>query len=327
MPQLQQDHLQTKEKIISFIEMRGPSLPVHIGKEINTSILFTSAFLSELISEKRLKISNLKVGNSSLYFIAGQEPHLEEFSQHLKSKEKDAFELLKQKRILRDSEQHPAIRVALQAIKDFAIPFKKDNQIYWKYLTVSDQELINKIKENSYPQEGHKGKIFSNLTSEKSQIKEMPATNEIKKQIEIDKKESMIKHEQKTSKVEIPLQVKTKNENRPSVVGLKKKISVKKGDKFFNRVKEFLLKSSIEILDVEDASKDNLILKIKINNREKLLVAYNKKKIDENDIIKAHKKSLELDLEYIILSLGEPSKKMNEFIEAIKKLDGIKKIE
>ena len=137
----------------------------------------------------------------------------------------------------------------------------------------------------------------------------------------------MIKHEQKTSKVEIPLQVKTKNENRPSVVGLKKKISVKKGDKFFNRVKEFLLKSSIEILDVEDASKDNLILKIKINNREKLLVAYNKKKIDENDIIKAHKKSLELDLEYIILSLGEPSKKMNEFIEAIKKLDGIKKIE
>ena len=302
MPQLQQDHLQTKEKIISFIEMRGPSLPVHIGKEINTSILFTSAFLSELISEKRLKISNLKVGNSSLYFIAGQEPRLEEFSQHLKSKEKDAFELLKQKRILRDSEQHPAIRVALQAIKDFAIPFKKDNQIYWKYLTVSDQELINKIKE-------------------------MPATNEIKKQIEIDKKESMIKHEQKTSKVEIPLQVKTKNENRPSVVGLKKKISVKKGDKFFNRVKEFLLKSSIEILDVEDASKDNLILKIKINNREKLLVAYNKKKIDESDIIKAHKKSLELDLEYIILSLGEPSKKMNEFIEAIKKLDGIKKIE
>ena len=281
MFQPQQDHLQVKERIVSFIKIKGPSLPVHIGKEINASILFTSAFLSELISEKRLKISNLNVGNSHLYFIPGNEPLLEGFSQHLRSKEKDAFELLKQKRILRDSEQHPAIRVALREIKDFAIPFKKDNQIYWKYLTVSDQELINKIKE-------------------------IPVIKEIKKQFEIDKKESMIKHEQKTSKVEIPLQVKTKNENRPSVVGLKKKISVKKGDKFFNRVKEFLLKSSIEILDVEDASKDNLILKIKINNREKLLVAYNKKKIDESDIIKAHKKSLELDLEYIILSLGEP---------------------
>ncbi|MEK6845079.1 MAG: hypothetical protein AABX44_02380, partial [Nanoarchaeota archaeon] len=141
----QQDHLQVKEKIISFIKMKGPNLPVHIGKEINTNILFTSAFLSELTSEKRLKVSNLKVGNSSLYFLSGQEPLLEGFSQHLKSKEKDALELLKQKRVLKDSEQHPAIRVALQGIKDFAIPFKKDDQIYWKYLTVSDQELINKI--------------------------------------------------------------------------------------------------------------------------------------------------------------------------------------
>ena len=296
MPQLQQDHLQTKEKIISFIEMRGPSLPVHIGKEINTSILFTSAFLSELISEKRLKISNLKVGNSSLYFIAGQEPRLEEFSQHLKSKEKDAFELLKQKRILRDSEQHPAIRVALREIKDFAIPFKKDDQFYWKYLMVSDQELINKMREMPIKPQMVKEKTF-----------EKPIISE---QIIVSKKEE-IKDKKKIIKKEI----------------FNKKTPQKKGDKFFNKVKEFLSKSSIEILDVEDASKDNLILKIKINNKERLLVAYNKKKIDESDIIKAYKKSLELDLEYIILSLGEPVKKMNEFIEAVKKLDGIKKIE
>src|SRR3989344_3816645 len=147
MFQPQQDHLQVKERIVSFIKIKGPSLPVHIGKEINASILFTSAFLSELISEKRLKISNLNVGNSHLYFIPGNEPLLEGFSQHLRSKEKDAFELLKQKRILRDSEQHPAIRVALREIKDFAIPFKKDDQFYWKYLMVSDQELIKKMNE------------------------------------------------------------------------------------------------------------------------------------------------------------------------------------
>src|SRR3989338_8914116 len=179
MPQPQQDHLQVKEKIISFIKMRGPSLPVHIGKEINTNILFTSSFLSELISEKRLKISNLKVGNSSLYFIPEQESLLEGFSQHLKSKEKDAFELLKQKRVLKDSEQHPAIRVALREIKDFAIPFKKDDRLYWKYLMVSDQELINKIRE------------------------ETPLIKETKKQFETEKKESRIKDGQKSSKIEI----------------------------------------------------------------------------------------------------------------------------
>ncbi|MDP2672822.1 MAG: hypothetical protein Q8O84_03350 [Nanoarchaeota archaeon] len=318
MLQPQQDHLQVKEKIISFIGMRGPSLPVHIGKEINTSILFTSAFLSELVSEKRLKISNLNVGNSHLYFIPGSEPLLEGFSQHLKSKEKEAFELLKQKRVLKDSEQHPAIRVAIREIKDFAIPFKKDDQLYWKYLMVSDQELINKIKD-------------------------LPAIREVKKQFgpngvssgEAEKKEPIISEQIIFSKKEKPEEKETikdkkkiiKKENRPSVVGLKKKIPQKKGDKFFNKVKEFLSKSQIEILDIEDASKDNLVLRIKINNKEKLLVAYNKKKIDESDIIKAYKKSSELALEYMILSLGEPSKKLNEFIEAVKGLDGIEKIE
>ncbi|MEK6817533.1 MAG: hypothetical protein AABX80_01905 [Nanoarchaeota archaeon] len=303
----QEDHLQVKEKIISFIGMRGPSLPVHIGKEINTSILFTSAFLSELISEKRLKISSLKVGNSSLYFIPGQEPLLEGFAQYLKSKEKDAFELLKQKKILRDSEQHPAIRVALQGIKDFAIPFKKDGQIYWKYLMVSDQELINKIKE-------------------------IPVIKEAKKQFEAEDKivekrtEIKIGNEEKRSKIEMvqPYSVKTKNKELKKI---KEKTSVKKGDKFFDKVKEFLSKKSIEILDIDGFNKSDLTLKIKINKEEKLLIAYDKKKIDEKDIINAYKKASKLKLNFLILSLGEPNKKLNEFIEAIKNLEAIGKIE
>ena len=315
----QEDHLQVKERIISFIGMRGPSLPVHIAKEINNSILFTSAFLSELISEKRLKISKLNVGNSSLYFIPGQESLLENFSHHLKNKEKEAFELLKQKKILKDSEQHPVIRVAIREIKDFAIPFKKEEQIYWKYFSVSDQELIAKIKE---------------MPAIKTQVSDISLNKSEQKTSQIAEKEQEIKIEQKPSKIEVqPFSLKTKNENRRSVVGLKKvekikqKISGKGGDKFFNKVKEFLSKSSIEILDIEDASKDNLILRVKINDGKKLLVAYNKKKIDESDVIKAYKKSSELNLPYIILSLGEPNKKMNEFIKAVKNLEGIEKIE
>ena len=102
------------------------------------SILFTSAFLSELLAEKRIKISNMKVGSSPLHFISGQETRLENFSQHLKSREKDAYELLREKKFLKDSEQEPAIRVALRAIKDFAISFKKNNVIIWRYFTASE---------------------------------------------------------------------------------------------------------------------------------------------------------------------------------------------
>ena len=111
-----QDALKLKENIVGIIRRRGPCLPIHISSEIKINTLFASAFLSELFSEKRIKISNMKVGSSPLYFIPGQEPMLEKFANHLKSKEKDAFFLLKEKSFLKDTEQEPAIRVALRAI-------------------------------------------------------------------------------------------------------------------------------------------------------------------------------------------------------------------
>ena len=120
----QQDTSKIKERIIETVKTKGPSLPVHIASEIQTSILFTSAFLSELLSEKQLKITHMRVGSSPVYFLPGQEPQIEKYSQHLKSREKDAFMLLKEKGNLKDDEQEPAIRVALRSIRDFAIPFK-----------------------------------------------------------------------------------------------------------------------------------------------------------------------------------------------------------
>jgi len=146
-----QDTTQLKERIVSRIRIKGPSLPVHVAKDINTSMLFASAFLSELISEKKLKVSNLKVGNSPLYLIPGQEHLLERFTQYLNQKEKEAFSLLKEKSILKDSEQHPAIRVALSEIKDFAIPFSRNNELYWKYLTVAEEDKDEIMKEETMP--------------------------------------------------------------------------------------------------------------------------------------------------------------------------------
>ena len=110
-----QDTSIIKNKILSFLRTRGPSLPVHVSTDIKSTILFTSAFLSELVSEKKVKISNMRVGSSPIYFIPGQEQLLERFSDNLKSKEKEAFLLLKEKKFLRDSIQHPAIRVAARA--------------------------------------------------------------------------------------------------------------------------------------------------------------------------------------------------------------------
>jgi hypothetical protein len=273
-----------KQQILNFVKEKGPSLPVHIAKEINMDTLFASAFLSELVTEKRLKISHIKVGNSPLYFIHGQEPLLENFSQYLKSREKEAFLLLKENKILEDSKQNPIMRVALSEIKDFAIPFKKENNIFWRYFTIPENEIL--IKEDNKEE----GQIEN-----KTNIKEKNSLKEVKK----------------------------KSEKTPS----KKKISKKSEDKFFNKVKEFLSSKSIEIMDIEGFSKNNIILRVKNDGKESILIAYNKKRVNDSDILNAYKKASEFDLPYMILSMGNPLKKINDLLIATKNLLKIDKIE
>ncbi|MDP3027244.1 MAG: hypothetical protein Q8N63_06045, partial [Nanoarchaeota archaeon] len=51
-----------------------------------------------------------------------------------------------------------------------------------------------------------------------------------------------------------------------------------------------------------------------------LLLAYNKKKINDKEILKAYKKSIKYQLDYMILFKGELSKKLKDTIEAYKSL-------
>jgi len=284
--------MQTKEKILSLLKMNGPSLPVHIAKGTGLSILFASAFLSELFYERKVRISDIKVGSSPLYLLPGQESQLERFSQYLKSKEKEAFLLLKDKKFLKDVEQEPAIRVAMREIKDFAIPFKRDEEIYWRYFTVPEEEL-----------------------NKKEEPKEEIIVEEIPEKVEEEQEE---KKELGIFEEESPKPEKKKTKRRGNK---------KQDEKFFNKIKEFLSEENIEIIDIQSFNKNDLALKVNENKEEKLLIAYNKKKITNLDLLKAYKKSLEWNLPYIILSLGEPSKNLKELISAIRNLSKVEKIE
>ena len=292
----QQDTSKLKEKILYLIRVKGPCLPVHISKETGLSMLFSGAFLSELVSDKSIKISNMRVGSSPVYYIPGQEASLENFAKHLNSKEKEAFNLLKEKKFLQDTKQEPAIRVALRSIRDFAMPFKKDSEIFWRFFKTSLSEF--KIEKS------------------KKLVQPPPIRKQIRKQ-----KEPEDKPEIKQKELGIFDSQKKETKKAP-----KKKPTQKTNDKFFDKVKEFLRKQAIEISSIEGFSKTDLTLKIKDAMGEKLLVAYNKKRISELDILNAHKKASEKNLPYVILSLGETSKKLTSFIEAIKDLSGIEKI-
>jgi hypothetical protein len=310
-----QDGMQIRERIISFIRLRGPSLPVQIAKETGLSILFASAFLSELFGEKIIKISNIRVGSSPLYFIPGQESQLERFSQYLKSREKEAFFLLKEKRILRDSEQQPAIRVALREIKDFAVPFEKNNEVFWRYFLIEEPSDFAEGRSEINKRSHEQGEIKSSMTREIEEPTE--------KEIIIEEKEVIITSDEKETPKKEKAVKKSKMESKPK----KQKKDDKKDENFFNKIKEFLAKKKIEIIDIKDFKNDEAVLKVKKGSNEELFFVFNKKAITEKELLKANKKASESKLSYSVLFLGEPSKKLSELISAIKNLSNIEQLE
>ncbi len=172
-----------RNKLIALVRSKGPVLPVHITKELNTSPIFAGAILSELVDSKQLKLSAAKIGGSPVYYCEGQEGKLPGMLyNYLHEKEKKAYDLLKSRGILRDKEEEPVVRVALRAIKDFAIPFevKKDEyvEIFWKYFLISDtdaEKLIREIlaSENPGLQEGKKNSHETENLDENSPVQQI----------------------------------------------------------------------------------------------------------------------------------------------------------
>lgn len=299
-----------KRKILSHIERNGPSLPVAISREVGISSLFSSAFLSELLEDESIKISKMKVGGSPLYFLPSQHPMLENFSRYLPEKEKEALHLLKERKILKDAEQEPAIRIALRSLKDFAAPIviEQNNakEVYWRYVMTNESEAKHLISES----------IAETL---------QPARREIQiSQPVVLKHDSHVQVVPGMQKLIPRLDIFNKEPARAETPVKAEKI---KKEKFSDEVKAFLEKRNMRILEIDKLDKKEVTAKIKLGEKEVLLYAVDKKRVDESDLIKAHKKSQLMGISYFILTRGETTKKLKDAIDAYKNLERIEKIE
>ena len=94
---------------------------------------------------------------------------------------------------------------------------------------------------------------------------------------------------------------------------------------FLNEIEEFLEKQNTKIISIEEVDKKNVVAKIQ-NSQQAMLFAFKKKRITELELIKCYKKAKESNLPYHIITQGEPTKKMNDTINAYKKLIKIDKL-
>jgi len=291
-----------KQKILEYIEKNGPSLPVQIAKIIEMDSVFASALLGELTSAHKLKMSSIKVGASHLYLLEGQEKQLEKFAdEHLKKIDKKAYLLLKENKYLKDQNEEPAVRVALRGLKDFATPFKYKEEIMWRYNFVPKDE-IEALVQRKQPK-------IQESNDKKPQEENQPNSSKQNHTLLFEKKYK--KPEEKSFESSIETE--------------KKSMSL-----FSNEVKLFLKKRQITLLKEIEESRNEFIGKIEINSDlgkiKYLLIARNKKIINDQDIIVAYQKSSEQKMPCYLLHKGKLAKKTIETLEQYNNLIKIKRI-
>ena len=320
-----------RDKILQLIRIRGPVIPSHINKEISLDILFTSAALGELVSRNELKVSNIKIGGTPLYYLPGQEARLQQFANKLNEKDKIAYDILRQKSILRDKELTPLTRVALRNIKDFAKPLtvnvKGDNETFWKWYLLTNDEASKLIKESL---ELDKQKIVT-----EKHVEEKPKITEsetVIKQIEkppITEKLLVIGKPEATEELKVQIEKPKITENQKQVLVQKPKADVqkrlvkekpaKKEDIFLDLLTSYFGKNKIEVLEQKVVRKNSEIeFTVGVPSPVGMLSYYckakNKKYISDGDLSSAYLQGQAKKLPILFLTTGQLTKKAKEIL-------------
>jgi len=290
--------MDNQEKVIQAIRIRGPVIPAQIAKVIGTDILMASATLSELVSKNVLKISHVKFGSTPLYYLPGQESRLQDFAKNLHEKEKRAYDLLMQRKILRDKIAEPVVRVALRNIKDFAVPLQvkiNDNvEIFWKWYLITNEEAARIIKETiKFDKPKKDVKPFQETIVKKEQEKPKEEQKEIKRE---EPKEKLPEKEEKKTFVD-----KTAE------------------DEFLNEIKRFLEKNNIELIEEKIVKKNlDLDLVVEVPSAVGSLTYYckakSKKRISDSDLSSAFVQGQLKKLPVLFLTKGDLTKKAKEML-------------
>lgn len=310
-----------RDDVLNFIKYNGPVLPVQIAKHINTNILFSSAILSELVARKILKITHASIGGSPLYYLPGQEDQMDaKLSTSLSGREKEAYQLLKDKKVLREVDMEPWQRVAVKSLKDFSVQLNVniDGELssFWKHQLVSDEEakiIIADIMNDLVKQDVV---VEENIPIEEQPV-EQAEVNSVAEEIQEEVEDEPIVEEIKEKKVKLKEEtikefeqpIKQKTVKKDKVDGL-----------FYSKVFNFIKNHDVEVLKEEIVKKDkemDFIVNIPsaFGKLKYLIKAKNKPSLNETDVSMAFSEGQIKKLPVILLINGKANKKAFLLVE------------
>jgi len=296
------------EQILRFVQTRGPAIPNQIKKALQGEITLISAILSELKSAGKIKVSHTKIGGSPTYYVPGQEPKLQNLSQYLNEKDRKAFVLLKEKKVLRDYSLSTLLRVNMRKIKDFAVPLtvnvKGEKEIFWKWYLIDNKEAEEIILEML----GYKKEDKSEGEKEIPD-KELPVE---------EKKSEEEKMKKKTPDTPARPKLKTQEPLKKEEKTLKRRDDTYKvNDDFNDQINAFFKEKNIEVIERKIVRKNSdieFIIKIPttVGVVEYFCKAKNKKKCSQGDLSSAYITGQVKKLPVFFITTGEIAKKTRE---------------
>ncbi len=261
-----------QEKILNYLKFTGPTTPSRISKNIKQELLFTSAHLSDLRSQGKIKISYLKIGGSPLYFLAGQEDQLYQNAPgNINQKDLEVLNILREKKILAEASLDLLGRVAIRGLKDFAIPLHVTldgkTGLFWKWHLLSTEEASQLISEMV-------AKILNQSAPVQPKVEvQIPVPEVVNTSVETLKAEvvspisPILEIKEKETEETKEKESKQKKEFKETrVIGEKAKKSIKKEEQ--KKIKE-----------IEEEEKENLVEKSKINLEKEVKTIPNLKEI------------------------------------------------
>ena len=312
-----------KDKILEIIQRNGPVVPTDITQELSINSMIASAYLSELVSSKKLVISHLKFGGSPLYYLPNDKKRLEQYAEKLHPQEKEAFNILKEKKVVQESTLAPAQRVAMRNVKDFAIPlevtFKDHKEIFWKWYELSNEQVSERIKQLL----GEKKEPEVERRAETTPIERTPERQEEKPKEPTPPPPIKEEREEPEKTKEPEKETPPKKEEKKEVKEVKKappketQQTFTPEDPFLKEVVHFLTKNDIRIVSAEvDRAKSEAHLVVQIPSvlgaLNYFVKAKKKKRLNEQDLTQAYAEGSLQKLPPVLLSPGTLTKKAEE---------------
>lgn len=343
-----------KEKIIQLIRTKGPVIPKDLVKSFNSDTFMTGAALSELVANGKLLITTVKIGGSPFYYLPEQKTRLQELSKHLNEKDIKAYNLLKEKKVLKDNELTPLLRVSLRYIPDYARPLQvtvdNSTELFWGWYLSSQDECVAFIQQHlmlKQPQHELEQEINSGAEQE--------LKKELKTELGFEQKQEPKQELIKELNPEKPIAQKTILEEYPAaenVAELKKEINQPKlhhmekhleqtktnlkeketekqqpstppvsdiKDELFSKLNYYFNKNNITFSDVEIIKKNKEIdcfaeVPSPVGKIEYLCKIKTKKKCNEGDLASAYVKGQKKNLPVLFITTGEVTKKAQSIL-------------